>query len=275
MQWHSITPTTTRTAPCTTRLAAGRKGGGAAATSGQRPAASSQLCCGALECGGERPQRVVVLRLPAASRQQPALLWRARMWRRTTLCSGTPSRPPPRVQPPAQPGWPLAAGRWPLVAHTATTLRPISPRHASIGRSLAAGRTWRRTTPCSGTPSRPPPRVQHPAQPGWPLAAGRWQPTPPQRSDPSHLDTLRFDGHWPLVERGGERPMQWHSITPTTTRTAPGTTRLAAGRWPLVAHTATTHLTSTRFNWTADRSHHPPPESVPPVHGPRTLTPPR
>jgi len=34
--------------------------------------------------------------------------------------------------------------------------------------------------------------------------------------------------------------VQWHSITPITTPITPGTTRLAAGRWPLEAPTATT-----------------------------------
>ena len=189
-----------------------------------------------------------MLRLPAASRQQPAWLRRAPLWRRTTRCSGMPLRPSPRQSDLAQPDWTLEA-------HTATTLRRISPlaksgtaaalwlpaassqpgcgahlcggerpgaaalhhahHHANptwhylAGRwPLAAGSPhshdtsthltsgevgdgggnmatsgqspawlrraplWRRTTRCSGTPSRPSPRHSHLAQPGWPLAAG-------------------------------------------------------------------------------------------------------
>ena len=201
----------------------------------------------------------MVLRLPAASRQQPAWLRRAPLWRRTTRCSGMPLRPSPRQSDLAQPDWTLEA-------HTATTLRRISPLAKSgtaAARWLPAASSqqpawlrraplWRRTTRCSGTPSRPSPRQSHLALPGWPLAAGRWKPAQPRHFDASHLwrsrGRRRQHGYQrPVASLVAARtsveandPVQWHSITPITTPFTPGTTWLAAGRWPLEAHTATT-----------------------------------
>ena len=157
---------------------------------------------------GPQVERVVVLRLPAASGQQPALLWRAPMWRRTTPCSGTPSRPPPRVQHSAQPDWPQVERVVVLRLPAASRQQPALLWRAPM---------WRRTTPCSGTPSRPSPRAQHPAQPGWPLAAGRW----PLVAHP--VTTLRRTSprHTP------------HSGTPS--RPPPHAQHPAQPGWPLAA----------------------------------------
>jgi len=250
MQWHSITPTTTRTALGTTRLAAGRKGGGAAATSGQRPAASSVVARSNVEANDPMQWHSIT---PTTTR--PAL--------------GTTR---------------LAAGVWPLEAHTATTLRHISPRYDSIGRSLAAGRKGGGAAATSG---------QRPAAScvvaRWNVEADdpmQWHSITPTTTRPAPCTTRLAAGVWPLEahtaatlrhisprhdsigrslaagRKGGgaaatsgqrpaassvvarssveaDDPMQWHSITPTTTRTAPCTTRLAAGRWPLVAELST------------------------------------
>gem|GEM_PF-3801776 len=87
--------------------------------------------------------------------------------------------------------------------------------------------------------------------------AGRWKPPPPRRFDASHLDpsgevgdgggSMATSGQSPATSQMAARScveandaVQWHSTTPITTPITPGTTRLAAGRWPLEAPTATT-----------------------------------
>jgi len=93
VQRHSITPITTPFTPGTTRLAAGSWPLEAHTATTLRH--SSPLA---------KSGTVAALRLPAASRQQPAWLRRALVWRRTTRCSGTLSRPSPHHSHPAQPG---------------------------------------------------------------------------------------------------------------------------------------------------------------------------
>ena len=165
----------------------------------------------------------------------------------------------------------LAAGSWPLEAHTATTLRHSSPRtvwrsrqrwrHHGYQRPVASSQPGCGALMCRD--ERPGAVALHHAhhhaihtrhnQAGrWPLAAG----SPHSHDAPTQLTsgevgngggTTATSGQSPAASLVAARscvetndPVQWHSITPITTPFTPGTTGLAADRWPLEAHTATT-----------------------------------